>query len=772
MNFPKFLFGLLLGKRLPNLDGKIQVDGINSNIDITRDTWGIPYINASTTTDAWFGLGFCQGQDRSFQLELIQRLSRGTLSEVFGPKTVSMDRLSRQIGFYRSSESQFEKLDNNTKNYMQAFSDGVNEGRKKGLSKKSHEFSLLKFEPSLFTPKDSLGTLKLFGFQMGSNWDSELARLQIILNDGAEALKDLDPEYPQWHPLSKTLGDSSPTSVDHVNRLSEDIKALLTLLGDSGGSNNWAISGTRTDTGRPILCNDPHLSPSLPCQWYLARIETPEWKLAGAAIVGLPGFAAGHNGYASWGVTAGLADNTDLYIEKRQPHENYKGPIVKHREIINIKGKDAVIEDVIVTERGPIIGYSLGFEDLAISIRATWLSSVPFKTLIKLPKVNSFSDFKNAWHRWPFSTFNMVYADIDGNIGWKLVGDVPIRKIGNGIVPGPAQNNWLPDPINIEDLPQRFNPSDGIVASANNKPTETTNDAPYLGHDWMDGYRIQRIVQHLNSKHIWNIEQLSSLQMDQKAMPWFKIRDFVTQLNLTEPDAIFASDLLKNWDGHLSSDSVEASIYEQFLSNFTKSIAEDRAFTSHDYAMGKGFHILYPVTFFAARRVSHLVNNLANRPSHWFASSSWEQETEKALGSAVKTLRAKYGHKTANWKLGKLRPLTISHPLGSQKPLGKIFNIGPISWGGDANTVNQAASPPLNPFSNVTAIASMRMSIDVGMWENNRFILPSGQSGNPVSSHYDDMSALWQKGKGVPIHWSQDSLENNIKHALILTPNQ
>ena len=772
MNFPKFLFGLLLGKRLPNLDGKIQVVGIDSNIEIIRDVWGIPYIDASTTTDAWFGLGFCQGQDRSFQLELIQRLSRGTLSEVFGSKTVSVDRLSRQIGFHRSSESQFEKLDDNTKTYMQAFSNGVNQGRKKGSSKKSHEFSLLKFEPSLFTPEDSLGTLKLFGFQMGSNWDSELARLQIILNDGAEALKDLDPEYSQWHPLSETLGHPSQTSVNHVERLSEDIRALLTLLGDSGGSNNWAVSGTHTDTGRPILCNDPHLSPSLPCQWYLARVETPEWKLAGATIVGLPGFAAGHNESASWGVTAGLADNTDLYIEKRHKHESFKGSITKHKEAINIKGKDSIVEEVIVTERGPIIGHSLGFDDLVISIRATWLNSVPFETLVELPKVRSFSDFKNAWRRWPFSTFNMIYADINGNIGWKLVGDVPIRKFGNGIVPGPAQNNWLPDPIDIEDLPERFNPSDGIAASANNKPIESANDATYLGHDWMDGYRIQRIVQHLNSKHIWNLEQLSSLQMDQKALPWFEIRDFVTQLNLADPDAIFASDLLKDWDGYLSSDSVEASIYEQFLSNFTKSIAEDRAFTSHEYAMGKGFHLLHPVTFFAARRISHLVNNLKGQPSHWFTSSSWEKQTEKALGSAIKTLRTKYGHKPTNWKWGKLRPLTISHPLGSQKPLDKIFNIGPISLGGDTNTVNQAASPPLNPFSNVTAIASMRMSIDVGEWENNRFILPSGQSGNPVSSHYDDMSALWLKGKGVPIHWSQYSLENNMKHQLILTPDK
>jgi len=770
MNFPKFLFGLLLGKRLPKFDGVIQVQGIESNIEIKRDEWSIPYIKAGTIRDAWFGLGFCQGQDRSFQLELIQRLARGTLSEIFGLKTVSVDKLSRQIGFHRSSTSQFQELDSNTRTYLEAFSNGVNQGREKGSHKKPHEFSLLKFEPSTFYPEDSLSTLKLFGFQMGSNWDSELARLQILLNDGEKSLIDLDPEYPRWHPLSINLNGKSQKTINDFERLSEDIETLLSFIGTSGGSNNWAVSGQRTDTGRPILCNDPHLSPTQPCQWYLARVETPKWKLAGATIIGLPGFAAGHNEHASWGVTAGLADNTDLYIERTNEAEAYQGRTVTHTETIFIKGKNPIVEEVIVTERGPIIGPSIGFDEMAISIRATWLQSTPFHTLTDLPSVRTFSDFKRAWRRWPFSTFNMAYADVQGNIGWKLVGDVPVRTSESGIIPSPAQNNWLPDPIKIEDLPEIFNPNNGFIATANNKPIESAADSIYLGHDWMDGYRIQRIVEILDSKNEWDITQLSLLQMDRKTLPWFEIKDFLIKIKFNDPDAILAFDLLKNWNGNLCPNSAETSIYELFLSNFTKAIAKNKAPKSFDYAMGRGFHPLYPMTFFAARRVSHLVNLIQTKPTDWLKSSTWELEAEKALSSAIKTLKKKRGYKIADWKWGELRPLTISHPLGSQKPLGKIFNIGPIPWGGDANTINQAASPPLNPLSNITTIASLRISIDVGDWKNSRFVLPSGQSGNPVSPHYNDMLPMWSEGKGVPIHWDDDALKGHIKHHLYLKP--
>ena len=772
MSFSRFFFGLLFGKRLPRLNGKITVEGLEYPIMINRDTWGIPYIRSKTVRDGWFGLGFCQGQDRSFQLELIQRISRGTLSEMIGRPGLSIDRLSRRIGFQRSSNEQFQLLDEETRSYLRSYSEGINKGRAEGSRKKAHEFTLLRCEPSTFTPEDTLGTLKVFAFQMASNWDSELTRLRILIDDGEQALRDLDQTYLDCHPVSTTLQSLQGMASGSVDRLSEDIDSLLSVIGQSGGSNNWALSGDKTYTGRSILSNDTHLNPTVPSQWYLANLETPEWQLAGAGIVGLPGFVSGHNGHIAWGVTAGLGDNTDLYIESQEGEcSGYSNSMSKiYSEQINIKGEMPVCEEVVVTERGPIISPSLGFNEFPISMKSTWLKPELFPTLVNLPRARTFEDFQNSWNPWPFSTFNMVYSDTAGNIGWQFVGDTPIRSSGNGIIPGLSVNNWLEDPIPLQDLPYRFNPDNGMVASANNKPAEMLQNGIFLGHDWVDGYRIQQIVQCLEAKNDWSIHDVMTLQMDQEALPWIELRDFIMNLNPRDPDAIFALELLSRWNGHLVEDSSEASVYQALLMFLTKAVAEDRAPTSCEWAMGKGFHPLNELTFFSARRISHLIANLRKRPEGWFSDSSWEEEAEKALANAVCMLRTNYGDDLANWGWGKCRKLTITHPAGSRKWLGKVFNLGPFPWGGDINTVSQAASPPFDPFSHITTIATMRMSIDVGQWDNSRFILPGGQSGNPVSTHYADMLELWRIGGGVPIYWNEAQRQKHTKHRLLLIP--
>ena len=779
MKLSKEIFKVLLGRRLPVLDGKVTTNGNNSVVRITRDDFGIPYIKAASPADGWYGLGFCQGQDRSFQLELSHRIATGTLSAVFGPDTLPIDKISRRIGFHRSSLKQFDNLDIKTQESLIAFSAGVNDGRDLGSYKKAHEFTLLRFEPSIFTPQDCLSTLKLFAFQMGSNWDSELARLRILLSDGEEALKSVDPSFSNWHPSSDTLTGitSGINELDRektknaLDQLEEDLASIRSVLGEMGGSNNWALSKNKTTTGRPILANDPHLAAMAPPQWYLASVETPDWKIAGAAIVGLPGFAAGHNGHSAWGVTAGLGDNTDLYIEEKEIKTNHH-----FIESIDVKGSRTEKIDITVTDRGPIISPSLGFDDLDISIKATWLDSTPFTTLLSLPQVKSFEEFRESWRRWPFSTFNMAYADIEGNIGWQFVGDVPVRTSKpksiavHGMLPAPAFNNWEAEPIPFTDLPFRLNPQNGIIATANNKPT---NDPDIqLGNDWMDGYRISRIVDQLTQKNTWDIQSCMELQIDNTCLPWSDLRHFISKLELTNPEAVYAKQLLENWDGILDKNSSAASVFEGFLSKICLAIT--KTLTPHSYptTMGKGFHPLVPATFFASRRVSHLISNILNQTNSRLDNLFWAKEVEKALEETVKELRSRHGNKQSRWKWGKIRPLTINHPVGIKRPLDKVFNHGPFEWGGDANTVSQAASPPWDPFSRITTIASMRTVMDVGEWDNSKFVLPGGQSGNPASPHYDDMTELWLQGKGVPIHWTQKSIEGHVQHKLELSPHQ
>ena len=773
MNLSRSLFKLILGNRLPRLDGKIIIQGPEKPVTIERDNWGIPYIRSESVTDGWFGLGFCQGQDRSFQLEVAQRVSRGTLSEIIGPLGLPVDRLSRRIGFHRSSVNQMSVLDGPTRSYLKAFTDGVNTGRLEGSSKKAHEFSILRCEPSTFEPQDALGILKLFAFQMGSNWDSELARLRILLNDGRNALEDLDPAYLTVYPDSSTLKPDKDQGNSVLKPLIEDIEAILSVIGQGGGSNNWSLSAKKTATDRPILSNDPHLSPSVPTQWYLASLHTSEWRMIGAAIVGLPGFVAGHNGFAAWGVTAGLADNTDLYIGNpcSNDQNTTNGKIRSFMEHIHIKGGGKTEELVTETNLGPVIGQSLGFPEYSITMNATWLDPVPFDTLVQLPKIRSFQEFKTSWKRWPFSAFNMAYADSNGNIGWQLVGDVPIRTSGKGTLPHPIAENWKDERIPIEELPFRYNPANGIIASANNKPTHNNGYKHHLGHDWVDGYRISRIVESLASRSDWKIQDSMDLQLDKKALPWLEIKEFVIALETNDPEVKLAVQMLSKWDGYLNENSPEASIYEEFLSQLIKSIAMDRAPNSSDWVMGKGFHPLSELTLFAARRVSHTVKCLRERPRHWFASSSWDEQIEKALSNSVKVLKETHGADQSKWGWGYTRKLTIPHFMSAKEPFNRIFNLGPFPWGGDTNTISQAASSPWNPFSKITTIASMRMTIDVGKWDNSRFILPGGQSGNVGSPHYSDMLPLWRSGKGVLIYWDQNKKSRHIRHKLVLSPD-
>lgn len=772
MSLFSFLFRLTLGSRLPITDGTLSVSGVRNQITIRRDKYGIPYINAENDQDAWYGLGFCQGQDRAFQIEGMLRSSRGTLSEIAGEKTLPADRLSRRIGFRHSANLHLNVLDPEIREILESFARGITDGFRIGCRRKPHEFILLNIRPTKVTSTDVLAISKLHAFMLSSNWDVELSRYQILLGDGPEAVTDLNPNYPDCHPHVYTCRkDSSRTS---AAVLAEDLETLRASVGGSGCSNAWAISGSRTTSKRPILANDPHLKPTMPSHWYLAQISTPEWSVAGATLVGIPTFPSGHNGFAAWGITAGLADNTDLYLEKIGPdgtsvlEENQFSPCESRKEIISVKGKPSVVEDVLMTQRGPIVGPAIG--DLSgISLRASWLDTLPFRGLLVLPRINSFEQFRHAFREWQSPSLNMIYADISNTIGWQLVGDVPQRRKGSGALPQPGwdiNSGWLPTPVAFEDMPQTSNPEIGVVVSANNQPSGNV-DRPFLGIDWMDGYRAIRILESLDSRQHWDVEGTQKLQTDQFSVPWREIRDIVLTTTPMNTNSKLALHLLNDWDGNVTPDSIGASVFELFIAELSRRVARAKAPNSWEWALGKSTNPLKPLTFLVSRRVGHLVRLLSDQPPGWF-KKDWPHTIEKSMTSAVETLKISFGTNPSEWKWGSVRPVVFKHPLGEVRFCGSIFNRGPISIGGDTNTISQVATHPINPISDPSAVASLRMVIDVGNWNKSRFVLPGGQSGNPFSPHYDDQLKLWVHGKNIPIFWSQNQIQQQSKTTLNL----
>ncbi|MDE2937081.1 MAG: penicillin acylase family protein [Chloroflexota bacterium] len=765
------MFGFALGRRLPVASGELTVSGVDEPVSIGRDRYGIPYIQARSDPDAWFGVGFCQGQDRAFQLELMQRVFRGTLSELIGSAGLPLDRVARRLGLADSARRQAEQIDPEIKANLEAFARGVNAGVQRGLRRRPHEFLLLRSRPTPYTLVDVIGAAKLHALALASNWDIELARFQVLCADGPAALADLDPTYRPEHPVAVPPGAPQGQIVD---RLSQDLGALREIVGGFGGSNAWALAATKTAAGSPILANDPHLRPMLPPHWYLARVGTPDWSAAGATYVGGPAFPAGHNGHCAWGVTATLADTTDLFIEQLSPDgrsvREGEGFVAcsERRETIRVRRAADVVERVLETPRGPIVAHGPGGE--ALSLRAIWLDPLPVRGMLDIHRARTFDQFRHACADWPLSTLSMVFAGRDGRIGWQMMGSVPIRRRRFGTVPlpgWPAGGGWDGEPVPHSELPSARDPESGVIATANNSPAR--EGGPWLGADFVDGYRARRILDALGERDGWGVKDTMRLQLDVESESWKEMRSAVLAVSPQDRDAAAAQALLASWDGRMDAQSPAASVFALFCGAMGTAIVKARAPKAWDWALGRSNAGIAPFTLLIARRDGHTARLLKEQPGGWF-DEGWEAVIGVALTDSLRTLRRRGGRNPESWSWGRIRPLTLHHPIGSVPLLGAIFNRGPHRVGGDGNTILQALSPPDDPLAEPLVSPSLRVVVDTGEWENSRFCLPGGQSGNPASPHYDDQLRLWLQGDGVPIAWRPEAIEEAVVRELWLRP--
>jgi penicillin amidase len=762
----------LLGRRLPRTSGRLRLAGLQSTVRVRRDRWGIPHVDAASAADTWFALGFCHAQDRAFQLETLVRVGRGTLSAMVGAGGLPADRLSRRLGFHRVATAQLPLLGADVRAAVEAYVRGVNAGLVRG--RRPHEHFLLRTRPTPWEPADVLAFAALQSFALSANWDAELARLKILSEDGPEALRALDQGYPSSHPLTVPVAAAAGPALD---RLAEDLAVFAAAAPSAGASNNWAIAGSRTASGAPLLANDPHLAPRLPPPWYLAHLRCPEWELAGASFVGAPALPIAWNGHAAWGITAGLTDQADLFIEEIGPDGgSVRGadgfvPCQVREERIEVRGGEAVTETVLVTPRGPIISPILDGAPAALSLSAVWLRPMPIRGFLACVAARSFDEFRHAFEQWPGPALNVVYADRDGHIGYQLVGQLPRRRVGHGTLPLPG---WLPgvgwedELVPFGEMPFDLDPSQGFVASANNRPA-ADGEGPFLGVDWMDGYRQARIVEVLAGRIGWDVAASAALQMDVVSLSWRRVRDRILSLDSADLDAQHALELLASWDGRLTEDSVAASVFELWLAEVAQRMAKAKAPASWRFALGAGFGDMVPLTIFHTGSAAQVVERFVAQPIGWFAEG-WNAVGADALASAVRRLRSDHDYDPAGWAWGRLRSVTLRHPVGNQPILADAFNIGPIPMGGDATTPMQAASGPLHPLDNPGYLANTRAVIDLGDPEGSHWSLAGGQSGNPMSPHYRDLFELWRRGDGAPIAWSEDAVAAATVATLTLEP--
>lgn len=755
-----------LDRRAARTSGALHVPGLASEVTIARDRWGVPHVEATCDADAWFGLGFCHGQDRAFQLELLARAGRGRLAELLGADALPIDRLSRTLGFHRLAVVQLPILDADIRAALDAYVGGVNASIATGP--RPHELVLLRSARSPWTAEDVLAFLGLQSLALAGNWDTELGRLSVLLADGPEAMEAVAPAYGPGLPTVVPVGGVAGEPID---RLAADLARLRELVGGPGASNAWALAGSRTAGGAPILANDPHLAPSIPAPWYLAHLRTPDWAVAGASFVGGPAFPTGHNGQVAWGITAGCTDSADLFWEEldldagtaRGP--DGAEPLERIEQRIVVRGAAEVVEEVLVTRRGPVVTPLLDLEHV-LSLRATWLEPAPVRGFLGIHRARDFPSFRAAFADWPGPALNVVYADAAGHVGWQLIGTLPRRRDGNGTLPRPAWDpagGWENSHLPFDALPWVLDPDAGYVVSANNAPRRDTADAPFLGVDWLDGYRAARIGEVLPQRDAWDVAGTMALQADVASVPWRELKPFVASTAPHDADGALALAFLRDWDGVLGPGSAAAAVFELFASELAAIIARERAPRAWRSALGGGVGPALPRTSLGAVTLSRLVARLRSGPD---ASAA----IAEALSSAMRTLREAAGDDPSAWAWGTVRPLRLRHPLGAQRGLGRVLNVGPVPLGGDTNTVAQAGVLPLDPLRNPAAIPNHRTVIDLGDPERSRYVLAGGQSGNPLSPHYADLFALWRRGEGVPIAWSAATVAAATVDRLVLTP--
>jgi penicillin amidase len=787
---------LILKRPLARTSGTIRLEGLNDEVEILRDRWGVPHIYAAGEHDLLFAQGFTHAQDRLWQMDLWRRLVAGRLSEVMGDLTVPVDRWIRTLSMRRVAEQEARQLSAESRSLLEAYAAGVNARIAQG--RLPVEFTILRYKPEPWTPADTLAWIKYMSWGLSVNWESELLRAQLIQLLGPELAAELEADQLGGKHTVVAAGTDLAKVGPAALKRAEDARPFLGPPARDGlGSNNWALSASRTATGAPLLANDMHLLMSLPSIWYENHLVCEEsvrgsnLNITGITFPGIPGIVSGHNGSVAWGYTAGFADIQDLFIERLRRSEDEDGKVQYEfqgewldaeviEEEIKVKGGETVIEEVIVTHHGPIINSLApdlaGEEPLALR----WSSLEPdtmFEGLLAMIRARDCLEFREALRHWAAPIVNAVYADTGGNIAYSYPGRIPIRAGGNGSVPVPGwtgEYEWI-GYIPFEELPHLYNPPQGYVASANNRVVG--DEYPYeLGREFTMGDRYQRIVELIEAQNPIDIDYIKRMQLDQESPAARAMAPYLGQLQVEDPELAAVVGIMREWDGTLTADSPAAAVYQVFVRRMHNLLLQDKLDDLADCYRGKGpTPLLQTGSMFGEKAWAWLQQLLSDPTSHWFDLGQGEERDDVmrlALRETVDFLTAELGPGMDDWSWGKLHTLTYAHMLGSVKPLDKLFNRGPYPVGGDGTTVWATGVSRFDLSCEGTIGPPFRFIADLGDLRNSWGILVPGQSGQPGSTHYDDQVQAWFEGEYHPMLYDREDVEREAEAILKLLPLQ
>ena len=766
-------------------NGTLKIKGLDHTATVLRDPWGLAHIYAQSEHDLFFAQGFVTAQDRLFQMELWKRVGQGRLAEVLGPTYLERDINARLLAYRGPMDVEYASYAPDARQILEAFTQGINayiaERTAPGGPGLPLEFALAGFAPEPWRPEDCL--TRMAAFPMTRNAVTELAHAQLVSALGAEkatSLQHLDP--PVW--LDPAPGiDFSGLSPELLRNL-QGSDSALTFPPSSGSdasnfqlpeepgsskwaSNNWVVSGKLTATGRPLLANDPHRTvDKAPSLRYLVHLVAPGWNVIGATEPGSPGVEAGHNERVAWGWTIFGMDQQDLYLEKTDPANplRYKTEtgwetMRVEKTTFAVKGHRNVTVDLKFTRHGPVV-----WEDPAThrALALRWIGAEPgsagYLACLTLDRVTNWKEFQEAVKRWRAPTHNIVYADIDGNIGEHSVGSAPVRHNWTGTLPEPGDGGyewagWVPVP----ELPHVYNPQKGFVVTANQRMIP--EDFPYkVGFEWTEPYRADRITELLgqaaDSRHKLTVEDMERIQGDVSPYPARALLHLLSGAGHADDPLVR---LLLQWNGSLDRDSAAAALYEFWRIEVAKQVAER-------LAPQRAWNLV----------VKHLspeivMRHLEQPDAETFGPApraARDQLLIDALRTAADQLKKLQGPDPARWSWGALHTVSFHHALELLPGLKSLVDLGPVPRPGDGDTVNATAGRDLVQTSG----PSYRAIMDVGAWDNSVVVNVPGQSGHPGSPHYSDLIPLWDQVRYFPMLYSRAEVEKQAKDRLTLEP--
>jgi penicillin amidase len=713
----------------------VRLPGLQKPVEILRDRWGVPHIYAANTHDLFMAQGYMAARDRLWQIDFWRRTGAGKLAEVLGPGALERDRLARLVRYRGDWDAEWRSYHPEAKAIITAFTNGINAYIRSLNGRQPPEFAKAGYEPGLWVPEDCV--TRIAGLVMVRNIQREVARALDIQRFGLEKVQKLLPPDP---PVKITV----PDGLDLADIAPEVANRITSLLGtvtfsSIQGSNNWVVDGTLSATGKPLLANDPHRPILTPSLRKTVHLVAPGWNIIGAGEPALPGIALGHNERIGFGFTIVGIDQADLYVERLNPENPnqylYQGKwrdFQIERESIPVKGGAARTVELRYSMHGPVLAEDRK-RQRAYALR--WTGAEPggagYLAALATAQARNWQEFRKTLERYIVPTENIVYADVDGNIGWQPSGLAPIRKNWNGLLPVPGHSGtyeWAGF-RNLDELPRLYNPPQHWVGTANHNILPPGYTTP-LSYEWAAPFRYLRVREMLTSGKKFSVADFARMQYDVTSVPARRFQGVLKKWTGKSPAE--AAELLA-WDAVLDAGSRAALIYEVWMSHLPRAL----------FGPELGARVALDTT------LSTLEAEMDTRA------------LSASLGDALADIERRLGKDRGKWSWGRLHEISFTHPI-----LGPLRD--PLPRPGDGNTVNAAGG---GGFRQSTG-GSYRHILDLADWDRSVMTNVPGESGDPGSRHYSDLIDDWAAGRYHPMPYSRKAVEAATVERLRLEPGQ